>query len=183
MRETDDWPVIKAKWFTHVMEHRTVRLIVLHDMEWAEGPLTAENCAHDFAVSTTKRSSHICVDNNSIVQCVFDNDVAYAAPGANNDGIQIEMAGFGKQTRNEWLDDYGKQLLHKAADATAQYCLKYNIPAIHLLNNELIAGKSGIIGHYQASQVYKKSDHTDPGPNFPWDYFMNVVGEFFAQYR
>lgn len=180
MTDTDKWPLIQARWFTKWPTNykRTVRVIVIHDMEYPETDTAAEIIAHDFATrsETQKASAHICVDNNSIVQCVKDNDVAFAAPGCNTDGIQIELAGFGKQTRAEWLDAYSEALLRLGADATAQYCIKYKIPPIHLTNQQLSGGERGIVGHYQVSHVYKKSDHTDPGAGFPWDYFIALVG-------
>lgn len=186
MVDTDVWPMIKAKWYTAVAEPRKVRLIVIHDMEAPEGPLTAENIARYFADprdrygKPVKASAHINIDNNSIVRCVDDNNVAYAAPGANNDGIQIELAGYGKQTRAEWLDAYGLQLLNLAANATAQYCLKFGIPIRQLTNTQLQKGSWGIIGHYQASAVYKRSTHTDPGKGFPWDRFIPTVAAYHA---
>lgn len=183
MYETENWTFVKAKWFHTVVGKRPVRVVVIHDMEAPETNDTAENVAKYFATTTTQASAHICVDNNSIVQCVRDNDVAWAAPGANSDGIQIEMAGYGKQTRAEWLDFYGIGLLALASDAAAQYCLKYDLPVRHLTNAELQSGLKGVVGHYQVSQVYKKSDHTDPGAGFPWDYFMNSVQNFYNARR
>lgn len=180
MSETDLWPFVQARWFTKIgpSVKRKVRVIVIHDMEAPESNLTAENVARYFNTTDTKASAHICVDNNSVVQCVYDNDVAYAAPGCNNDGIQVELAGYGKQTAAEWMDFYGIALLALGSDAVAQYCIKYNIPAVHLTDAELKAGKKGIVGHYQVSKVYKKSDHTDPGKGFPWDYFLASVNNF-----
>lgn len=176
MIETDIWPFVPAKFFTAVpkTQRRAVRVIVMHDMEAPEKGDTAEAIARYFRDMPDNRpaSAHVCVDNNSIVQCVHDNNVANAAPGCNNDGIQIELAGYGNQTRAQWLDEYGLGVLDLGALAAAQYCLKYDIPAVHLTNDQLRAGQRGIIGHYQASEVYQKSDHTDPGPNFPWDDFM-----------
>ncbi|HMC54999.1 MAG TPA: N-acetylmuramoyl-L-alanine amidase, partial [Gemmatimonadaceae bacterium] len=121
-----------------------------------------------------------CVDNNSIVQCVKDNDIAYAAPGVNNDGIQVECAGYANQTRTQWLDEYSRMVLNRAAMAVSQYLLKYDLPVVHLSNEDLGNGGMGIIGHAQASQVYKRSTHTDPGVNFPWDYFMKLVVAYHA---
>lgn len=175
--ETEAWPFVQARWFTKVppSQVRHPRLVVIHDMEFPEKKTAAEDIAHDFATATDKRSAHLCIDCDSIIQCVHDRDVAYAAPGCNSDGIQLELAGYGRQTREEWLDTYGQMLLERAADATAQYCLKYDLQVKHLSNDELRDGQKGIIGHYQASAVYKQSDHTDPGPNFPWDFFIGRV--------
>lgn len=180
MSETDFWPFVQARWFTKVgaSKGRKVRVVVIHDMEAPETGKTAENVAKYFNTTNTKASAHICVDNNSIVQCVYDSDIAYAAPGANHDGIQVELAGYGNQTRAQWMDFYGIALLALGSDAVAQYCIKYGIPAVHLTDAELKAGKKGIVGHYQVSKVYKKSDHTDPGSGFPWDYFCESVKNF-----
>ena len=176
--ETDRWPFTKAKHFKKITGKRAVRLIVIHTMEAPEGHQTAENVARYFAAGTAVASAHVCIDNDSIVQCVFDNDVAYAAPGANHDGIQIELAGYARQGVKEWMDDYSILMLTRAADVVAQYCLKFSIPPTHLSNADLAAGKKGIIGHNQATAVYKKSTHTDPGSSFPWLFFMEAVKLF-----
>jgi hypothetical protein len=174
MYELEKVPFVQARWFTPVPRWRAIRHIVIHDMEYTERPDAAEIIAHDFATRPpeSKASAHDCIDNNSIICCVRDWDVAYAAPGANSDGIQIEIAGFGRQTRAEWLDGYGKGALSLACDRVAQYCLRHDLPVKHLSNAELEADEKGIVGHYQVSQVYKKSNHTDPGPGFPWDAFL-----------
>ena len=181
--ETDNFPVIKARFFTDVTEKRQPRVIVIHSMEAPEKGDTAENVARFFQNPGENRkvSAHLCIDNNSIVQCVFDNDIAFAAPGANRDGIQLELAGFARQTRNEWLDPFSILVLENAANAAAQYCLKYNIPVRHLTNAELKSGQKGIVGHGQVSEVFKKSDHTDPGKGFPWDHFIDRVKHHHAE--
>jgi N-acetyl-anhydromuramyl-L-alanine amidase AmpD len=176
--ETDSWPMIRARWFTPVEGvRRKVRVVVIHSMEFPEQPDAARIIAHDFAnrPADQKASAHLCIDDRHIIQCVRDNDVAFAAPGCNNDGIQIELAGFARQTQGEWLDAYGRRLLELAADATAQYCRKYGLPAVHLTNEQLRAGKKGIVGHRQVSEVYRKSDHMDPGTGFPWEFFLERV--------
>lgn len=182
MPETDNWPFVEARWYTKMPTgtQRSVRVIVIHAMEFPEKINSAEVIAHDFATRSpgNKASAHLCIDSNSIVQCVWDRDVAFAAPGANSDGIQIELAGYSSQTREQWLDPFGQAMFTRAARACAQYCAKYNIPPKHLSNAELAQGLRGIVGHVQVSAVYHKSDHTDPGPNFPWDAFMALVNHF-----
>lgn len=175
--ETDLWPFVEARHFGKVMG-RKVRVIVIHDMEAPELDKTAENVAQYFATTPTVASAHICVDNNSIVQCVRDSHVAYAAPGCNHDGIQVELAGYAKQTKAEWRDKYSIAMLAIASDAVAQYCLKYIIPAVHLTDQQLKDGARGIVGHDQVSRVYKKSTHTDPGPRFPWNRLILTTQAF-----
>lgn len=182
------WPFVQARWYTRVgaSQGRKIRLVVIHDMEFYERGDTAEVIAHDFNTrpETQKASAHICVDNNSIVQCVYDSDVAWAAPGANHDGIQIELAGFKAQTRTQWLDEYSVAVLAYAADAGSQYAIKYGIPVRRLTDAQLKDGKSkGFVGHDQVSRVFKKSDHTDPGENFPWDIYLSMVDQFVKDRR
>jgi N-acetyl-anhydromuramyl-L-alanine amidase AmpD len=185
MIETDIWPFVPAKYFLPI-DHKTprrVRVVVIHDMEAAERLDTAEAIARYFRDMPDNRqaSAHVCVDADSVVQCVHDRDIAYAAPGCNTDGIQIELAGYGSQTRGQWLDAYSDALLALGANVAAQYCLKYNLPPIHLTDAELHEGSRGIVGHDQVSRVYKQSDHTDPGKFFPWDVFMNRVVRYYAE--
>lgn len=175
--ETDPWPFIKARDYLHIKERRRIRLIVIHVMEAKESPRTAEDIGRYFQHPDKPSSTHVGVDCDSVVQYVRDNDVAYGAPGANSDGIHIELAGYSNQTQAQWLDAYGLELLENAADVTAQYCLKYLIPPRQLTNVQLLAGEAGIVGHDQVSKTYRRSDHKDPGPQFPWTYFLTKVNE------
>ena len=178
------WEFREAKYYKKIINvDRTIRVVVMHDMEAPETGTTAESVANYFQHPDTESSAHLCIDNNSIIRCVHDKDIAYAAPGCNSDGLQIEMAGYGSQTRGQWLDFYGIGLLALASDAAAQYCLRHNLPPAHITNKQLEQGQRGIIGHYQASEVYKKSTHTDPGKDFPWDYFINSVVNFYNARR
>lgn len=167
---------IRARWYG---EGRSVpiRLVVIHDMEAPEGPHTAENVAAWFSrlPASQKASAHVCVDNNSTVRCVDDSDRAWHAPGANSDGLGLEIAGYARQTRAEWLDAYSKAALEQAAAVTADWCTRYGIPVRRLSVSELTAGKKGIVGHHDVSAAYHQTDHTDPGPNFPWDHFLDRV--------
>jgi N-acetyl-anhydromuramyl-L-alanine amidase AmpD len=184
MFETDNWPFIPAKFFTPVSGKRKVRLIVIHAMQAPEKGETAENVGRYFQTIPRPASAHIGVDSNSIVQYVADNDVAYAAPGVNKDGIHIELAGYAAQSNQEWLDEYGQAMLDRAANATAQYCLKYDIPCVRLSLKELKDGKRGVIGHFDATQTYKpNAGHTDPGKDFPWDWFIKRANEHLAKLR
>lgn len=174
--ETDIWPFVQAKNFG-AKRTAPVRLIVIHTPEWPESASGAEAVARYFHDDPDDRpaSCHITADNDSIVQCVKDSYVAYAAPGANHDGIQIELTGFAGQTKIQWRDKFSLAALSLAADATAQYCLKYNLPPIKLTDQQLRDGARGIVGHDQVTRIYRKSDHTDPGTNFPWMRFIMYV--------
>ena len=157
---------------------RDIRVIVIHTMEYPERAGGAEWCAAYFAGGAVKASAHYCVDADSIVQCVYDRDVAYAAPGVNHDGIQIEHAGYSGQGAGGWADEYSTRMLDLSARLTAHLAVKHGIPIRHLTDSELRSGAKGFIGHVQASRVYRKSDHGDPGPDFPWAAYMQLVRSY-----
>src|SRR5262245_38633380 len=107
--ETDNFEFIQARFFTAFGPgRRAVRLIVMHTMEVPERDGIARDIARDFAnrPPTNKASAHLCIDNKEIIQSVKDNDVAFAAPGANRDGIHLELAGRAAQTAEQWQDAY-----------------------------------------------------------------------------
>ncbi|MCK2214305.1 N-acetylmuramoyl-L-alanine amidase [Actinomadura sp. ATCC 31491] len=166
--------LVQARWY-HRGRISPIRLIVVHSMEWVERPTTAEECAKMFATMNRQASAHACVDANSVVRCVRDQDTAWAAPGGNADGLQLELAGFARQTRAEWLDAYGKAMLGQAAGVIAGWARAHKIPVRRLTRAELRAGKRGITSHADISAVYRRSDHSDPGGNFPWDVLLDLV--------
>jgi N-acetyl-anhydromuramyl-L-alanine amidase AmpD len=171
--------VIPATNFTNATRGTSdIRVVVIHTMESPEGLTTAEDVSKWAAqpeATAPKASWHYAVDANSIVGCVGEEDVAWAAPGANHDGIQIELAGKAGQTAQQWEDSFSRAELLLAAKLVADICKRRNIPVVHLTNSQLAADARGVIGHVQASQVFKRSTHTDPGSSFPWAKFMRDV--------
>lgn len=162
---------------------RNVRLVVIHTVEAPERGTIAEDVARNWFATTAARSSaHYVVDSDSIVRCVDEADTAWAAPGANADGIQIEHAGYAAQTPSQWGDDYSRAMLELSARLTADLCRRYGIPAVHLTPAQLASGARGIIGHIDATNAYSGGrGHTDPGPSFPWDAYIAKVRGYLGQ--
>lgn len=157
---------------------RQLDVVVLHDMEWTETDTTAEACAKYFSQKFPAgqgKSAHYCVDNNSVVQCVPIKDVAWAAPGNNTNGIQIEFAGYARQTAAEWADTYSAAALKRGAELVAALCKAYVIPITFLTAAALLRGERGITTHAEVSKAWKKSTHSDPGVGFPLAAFVASV--------
>lgn len=156
---------------------RRSRWVVLHTMETAEGNSIAESIGGNwFTNPAAQASAHYCVDNDSIVQGVNEGDYAWASgPTGNYLGIQIEMAGRASQSRAEWLDDYSRAMLERVAAITADICTRQGIPVRVLTDEQVARGEAGITTHAALARVFRETNHTDPGPNFPWDYFMERV--------
>lgn len=148
-------------------------IIGIHTMEAIEGPNTAENVAAYF--KRVDASAHWCVDNNSRVRSVNDGDTAWTLPGANSRSLNLELAGYAKQTSQDWADAYSIDMLEIAALCAAEWCIKYAIPIRKLNDAQIRIGEKGFVGHDDISRVYKKSTHWDPGPAFPWVYFLDRV--------
>jgi N-acetyl-anhydromuramyl-L-alanine amidase AmpD len=165
---------IPSRWYGH---HRSshVRVIVIHSTESPEATNGARNVARYFQTAKKAVSAHVVVDNKQAIRCVADNKAAWTAPGTNIDGLQIELVGTAKQSKYQWKDKYSTDMLKLAAKIAADWCFLYNIPVVKLTVPQLIAGKRGFVGHVDVSKAYKKSDHYDPGPNFPWPEFLKLV--------
>lgn len=164
----------------HDTDGRKIDLIVIHTMEMAEKGDTAESCANYFKKKSSGVSAHFCVDNNSIVQCVREKDVAWAAPGANSDGLQIEHAGRAAQKAVDWSDTYSKSMLKLSAELAAGLCEDWKIPARFILAPGLAAGLRGVTTHAEVSKAFGLSAHWDPGVNFPIESYIHQIKTFGA---
>lgn len=175
MPDTDRWEYIPAKWQKTPTHKRDIFWIILLSMEAPESENRARACAKYFQNPSRPGSSHVCVDDHEIIQCVYDSNIAAGAVGANTHGLHIEQAGYAAQTAADWSDDYSKATILNAAEVAAQWCIKYNIPVVFLSAADLQANKKGISSHAQVSLAFPGSGHTDPGKDFPYDDFIVAV--------
>jgi N-acetyl-anhydromuramyl-L-alanine amidase AmpD len=170
-------PKIQARHYTDTgPAGRLIDLLVVHTMESPEKPSAAEDVAKWFAGrSAPQASAHYCIDNNSIVRCVDDADVAWHAPGVNHNGIGLEHAGRAAQALKDWGDAYSVAELVLSARLSAALCRAYRIPVVYLRAPDLVAGRRGITSHREASAAFRLSDHTDPGLYFPIDFYLSTI--------
>lgn len=147
---------------------RPVRLIVLHTTESPSNTGRAVSVAQFLTRPDVRASAHYIVDAGTIVDQIAEADTAWAAPGANADGIQVEQCAYAGWAA-EWFEPPAQLMLHNTAQLLAEISTRTGIPLVRLSNAELAAGRSGVIGHVQASDVYKASDHWDPGPSYLYD--------------
>jgi len=167
-------PFRQARWYTQTTGRNT-RVVVLHT---TEGGGTAASNQAMFAVWDRVVSAHYLVGTDGVAPCVRIKDVAYAAPGANRDGIQIEQIGRAAWSRTDWLNDHTVELEH-VAQLLADICVDCDIPAVFLDAAAVRRGERGITTHVQITQAYpdQGSGHWDPGPGYPIDVVMARVVE------
>lgn len=102
-------------------------------------------------------SAHYIIDQyGTVYQMVKEKDYAQHAGKMNTRSIGIEHVGWVNQPG--WATD----AMYQASAALIQYlAIKYNIPK----------DRSHIIGHNEVPGT----THTDPGPYWDWNYFMQLV--------
>ncbi|MER6056306.1 peptidoglycan recognition protein family protein [Streptomyces albidoflavus] len=112
-----------------------------------------------FQNPTAQVSAHYVIrsSDGEVTQMVKDADTAYHARSANASSLGIEHEGF--------VDDpawFTEAMYRSSAALTAYLCEQYGIPK----------DRSHIVGHVEVPG----NDHTDPGPNWDWAHYMELVG-------
>lgn len=172
---------IQAYHYDNLVGKRNIDLLVVHDMEYPETKTSAESVAIFFSKSDSPvASAHYCGDDDSVVHCVHDNDIAYAAPGANHNGLHFEFSGYAKQGRKNWLDSYGRAMFSIMAKLFARKAHRYDIPLNRVHARGLQHNHKGICGHADVTKAFPEEHgtHTDPGTSFPWVFFINEIRHY-----
>jgi len=106
-------------------------------------------------------SAHYVLRKNDgeVTQMVGDGDKAWHACSNNNDTVGIEHEGASSNPAT-WTP----QILDASARLTAWLVTQYDIPI----------DRSHIVGHGEI-QPSHCSGRSDPGPHFPWDWYMDAV--------
>lgn len=165
---------------------RPVQLIAIHATHGSEGPLSAENGIAYDKTRTDGTSCHIFVDSDSAVREVPDTDRAHHARYHGNQiALGLEICGRADQTAAQWDDPISRATLRNAADVTAQLCRIHSIPVQRLSVAQTRAAyyaapsdrPRGIVGHIDITRAFPEDEgtHYDPGPNFPWAMFLDMV--------
>jgi len=166
----------KAKHHGGTRPASQIRLVVLHSTEGD----TAEGAAGWFANDASAGSAHIVVDDNACFRTLHDDVIPWGAQGdrANEDGLHLEMAGFAKRSRDEWLAH--RETLRKGAAVVANWANKYGVPLKFLNDVDLRRmGNSarGVTTHAAITRAFSiAGGHTDPGVGFPLDVFFDLAG-------
>lgn len=160
----------------------SVQLIVIHSTEGSSHSKSAEDGAGYDQRRTDGTSAHYFVDSDSIVQCVRTGDQAHTArPQGNKRGIHYELCARAAW-KSEWRESYAQAMLRRAARQAARDAKKWSIPVRHLSVTEVRDGVKGFCSHADITRAFPADNgtHTDPGPNFPWTQFLNLVREELA---
>lgn len=174
--------------------------VVLHSVEGAAVPKAGDAMAvaRLFAgPNAPEASTHYAADPATLVQMVRERDIAWAAPGANDLGIHIELAGRAMETA--WGANSALEELKRAAELVARICRRWGIPTEAVDAQGILDGRSGITLHshvtdatnaarlirpeartpLQAHLASAHGKHQDPGgprgARWPMDSFLALV--------
>ena len=171
----DGLPFMEAKHYRKGRRAK-VRVLVIHTAETPETGNMAESIQSYCQRREDNVSCHEAVDNNSVVAGVRPYDTAWTTGSINDYAYSYELAGRASQTKADWADAFSTAMMQLAAKRVAKAAILWKIPVLKLSPAELKAGRTGICGHVDQTVAYQvKGGHTDPGVNFPWLLFLDLV--------
>lgn len=151
---------------------REIRFGIIHTTEC----LHASTAAGWFSNRASQGSAHVVVDAIECYRTLVPSRIPWAAPGANQHGWHLEIAGYASWSRATWLAK-PETLLERAAYKLAYHGSVYGFPMVRLKPAELKAGKRGIADHWTCTQAFG-GDHHDVGSGFPWDRFLTLARKY-----
>lgn len=152
----------------HPGRQTPIRVVVLHTAECPCEPGRAESVAEFLARPAVRASAHYVVDPDATVAQVAEADTAWAAPGANADGIQIEQCAYAKFTSSDWSTGAPERMLRtQTVPLLVDICQRNSIPPVWLSAADLLLGRRGITDHATVNKAYEESDHWDCGASYP----------------
>lgn len=128
--------------------------VIIHDVEGSY-----EGCISWFQNPAANVSAHYVIANEGYVtQMVREEDVAWHAGNwsYNERAVGIEHEGYASDPNS-----YPEPMYDASAKLVAYLCDKYSIPC----------NRTNVIAHKEVPGA----THTDPGPYWKWDHFMELV--------
>ena len=157
--------------------------IVLHGTVSELRRGSARDVAAYFTRDDAGGLAHYVGDSQEVVQCCREDIVAWHAP-PNFPSLGFEFCDPQAGPDFRWEDGDHSAMLAVLAKPVAEAAQRWHVPIAYLGVGDLLAGHRGITTHYNVSQAFHQSDHTDPGPGFPIAQFLAEVSrEAAALYR
>lgn len=157
-------PLTAAKWYVTI--HNT------------SNDATAQAEASYATRRTDGVGAHYFIDTHQVLQST-DTMLCVGHVGStqgNTRGISYEITGVNAWSRAQWLSNVAWD---KLAATIARDCKHFGIPVRLLTLDQMRAYRpdvKGFITHDMARRAWGGTTHTDPGPNFPMDHLLALVG-------
>lgn len=130
----------------------------------------ARNVAN-YQLTSESGSYHVLVDTTGHrLRENTDGRKTWSTGNRGNDVLlHISFVFYAAATRAQWLAQ--DKMLRAGATVVAHWCKEHNFP---VKKSVPVSQLPGITTH-DATRAWGYTDHTDPGPNFPWDVFLRYV--------
>lgn len=146
---------------------RNGRRIIAGVIHTAEGALDEVSLGKYFASTSQDVSSHWGIgQQGGIALYVPEKWAAWTARSANSFAVQVELCGFAKWTRAQWLAK--PKMLDSCARLMAEWHQDYGFALRHGTVAELRQGVKAFYDHDDCSKAFDGT-HWDVGNGFPWD--------------
>lgn len=146
--------------------NKPIHRIVMHSTVGPTKDGSRQGVAAYFKEEQAGGSAHYVVDAGGVVQCVYDDVIAWHAP-PNQNSLGVEMCDYPDARFPEglvrWKDADHRALLRNTIALVADLCLAYDVPPVFLTVPDLLDGKHGITTHNNVSHAFHESTHWDPG--------------------
>lgn len=152
----------------------------------------ALSVARYFADPNAGGSAHVIVDPATAVRSVPDRVVAWHAP-PNPRSLGLEFCDLVLWNQDKgrtaayydprlatpqlfaarWQRPEWQSMLRLGAQVVRDWADTYKVPLTRI--QAPLTGNRGVCGHIDVSLTWRQTNHSDPGPDFPWGQFMQLL--------
>lgn len=154
------------------------RQIVIHSVESEITAGLAESLARGhFRDPSHQTSAHTIADQTAEIQLVPYDQRAWHCGNGNSTSIGKEHCGRAAFSLEQWTTPDGLAMLRRSARESALICKRFDIPPRWLSVVQVANNDRGFCTHNDMRLGRGGTTHTDPGPNFPYDTYLQLVRE------
>ena len=132
----------------------------------------ADSVANYFRSPDSGGLAHYVVGPDKIIQCCPEMTACWHAP-PNSRSIGIELCDPQAGLLSRWTDANHQSMFARAHGLVHDLAARHSVPLLFRNALALRNGGRGVTTHYEVSQAWHQSDHSDPGPGF--SPFMNFL--------
>lgn len=154
------------------------RLLVVHTFEGPDIPIERMMDYQSGRLPHQRTGSyHVVVGADGRTGRENDDQFIPWAAGwtGNRIGLHVSLMARASLTRDQWLERTAQ--LDALARWLAHTSRQYAIPLQPCPVSEIAGTGRGVVSHADLSRAFPhETDHTDPGPNFPWSHVLELAG-------
>ena len=152
-------------------------LIIVHSLEAPPRRGIAYDLAAGWLQSAPVSPQHL-TDPSETVDTLHPGVVGWHCGNGNQKGVGLEVTGYAGWSAAQWLEPEAFAAVRLDAKQGAIVAKHYGIPMRWLSLSQILNGERGFCTHNDISLTLKGTTHWDPGPNFPFAIFMQMVQQW-----